>query len=121
LPGTNTLAYFASLLVTTNKNKFCNIDNLRSVSQADDEILEEVLEFVRLEKLLGEAADPESQKVIEFVHPKDLEKCLGDLEIGSEPSSRDALKVLMERVIRYSVKTNHHRFYNQVRYNENRV
>ncbi len=91
------------------------------MSQADDEILEDVLDFVRREKLLGEAADPESQKVIEFVHPKDLEKCLGDLEIGPEPSSRDELKVLMERVIRYSVKTNHHRFYNQVRNNENRA
>ena len=88
---------------------------IKSVSQADDQVLEEVLELVRQEKLLGQAGDPEAQKVIEFVHPKDLEKCLGDLEIGSNPTHRDQIRAIMERVIRFSVKTNHHRFYNQVR------
>ena len=111
-PG-NVIPVVARTLSTMSSSSSKSI--VKSVSQADDQVLEEVLELVRQEKLLGQAGDPEAQKVIEFVHPKDLEKCLGDLEIGSTPTHRDQIRAIMERVIRFSVKTNHHRFYNQVR------
>ena len=111
-PG-NVIPVVARTLSTMSSSSSKSI--VKSVSQADDQVLEEVLELVRQEKLLGQAGDPDAQKVIEFVHPKDLEKCLGDLEIGSTPTHRDQIRAIMERVIRFSVKTNHHRFYNQVR------
>ena len=113
-PG-NVIPVVARTLSTMSSPSSSSKSIIKSVSQADDQVLEEVLELVRQEKLLGQAGDPEAQKVIEFVHPKDLEKCLGDLEIGSNPTHRDQIRAIMERVIRFSVKTNHHRFYNQVR------
>ena len=108
--------YFGSSNGGSDKN-FSKMSNsiLESVSQSDAKILQEVLDLVKAERLLCDAADPDSQKVIEFVHPKDLEQCLGGLEIGSGPTSEDDIRDLMGRVVRYSVKTCHHRFYNQVK------
>ena len=105
--------FTASESVSSNSKMSDSI--ISSVSQNDDSILQEVLDLVRKEKLLCDAADSGAQKVVEFVHPKELEKCLGGLEIGTEPSSRDEVKEFMESVVRYSVKTCHHRFYNQVK------
>ena len=118
-PGNITRVVARTLSTSTMSSSSSSSSIIKSVSQADDQVLEDVLELVRQEKLLGQAGDPEAQKVIEFVHPKDLEKCLGDLEIGSSPTNRDQIRAIMERVIHFSVKTNHHRFYNQVKYNKN--
>ena len=116
--GRNILSQRRNFVTTkTFSNSKMSDSIIASVCQSDDTILEDVLDLVRREKLLCDAvADNGSQKVVEFVHPKELEKCLGGLEIGTEPSSRDEVKEFMETVVRYSVKTCHHRFYNQVQY-----
>ena len=85
-----------------------------NISQSDDTVLQQVLDLVRTEKLLCDAAGSGAQKVVEFVHPKELETCLGGLEIGPDPTNAEEVKEFMSKVVRYSVKTCHHRFYNQV-------
>ena len=100
--ATTTILNISSFKMTTNGY------------HADDLVLQQVLDLVRNEKLLCDAAESGAQKVVEFVHPKELEKCLGGLEIGSGPTDEDDVKDFMEKVVRYSVKTCHHRFYNQV-------
>ncbi|KAL8594515.1 hypothetical protein ACOMHN_028869 [Nucella lapillus] len=52
-------------------------------------------------------------KVLDFQQPHDLEKLL-DLEIRKEPESRDRMLEHCGQVIRYSVKTGHPRFFNQL-------
>jgi len=82
--------------------------------EKEENILQKVLDLVNREKLLCEQDDRSDHKVIEFVHPKELEKCLGGLLIGNDPSSSEEVDRLMELVVKYSVRTCHHRFYNQV-------
>ena len=102
------------LKISTNKMS-TNGSTSNGYHHSDDFVLQQVLDLVRREKLLCDAeADSGAQKVVEFVHPKELERCLGGLEIGPDPTQEDDVKTLMEKVIRYSVKTCHHRFYNQV-------
>jgi hypothetical protein len=106
-----TLSSDLSLTASLNISRFKMSTN---ISQSDDSVLQQVLDLVRSEKLLCDAGDTGAQKVVEFVLPKDLETCLGGLVIGSDPTNDADVKDFLEKVVRYSVKTSHHRFYNQV-------
>ena len=98
-------------LIFVKLSSFCYSHNKK--------LLVKLQELVRREKLLCDAVGSNGhQKVVEFVHPKELETCLGGLEIGTEPTSPEDVKTFMEAVVRYSVKTCHHRFYNQVTHSD---
>ncbi|GFN94774.1 cysteine sulfinic acid decarboxylase-like [Plakobranchus ocellatus] len=51
--------------------------------------------------------------VLEFMHPHELESTL-DLEITAEPASHEQILDAMKNIIRYSIKTGHPRFHNQL-------
>jgi len=54
-----------------------------------------------------------SVPVVEFKQPHELQQLL-ELDISSQPASHDALLDGMKKIIRYSVKTGHPHFYNQL-------
>lgn len=55
-----------------------------------------------------------NNKVIEFVHPKELKKRLDWLEISGEGTEDSKLLDACADIIKYSVKTGHPRFFNQL-------
>nr|CAD7441941.1 unnamed protein product [Timema bartmani] len=70
----------------------------------------------RLTQLLkeGGAFDPDRDiPVVQFQPPDKLKEVL-PLELGPTPSSDEALLSLCQDVIKYSVKTSHHHFHNQL-------
>ncbi|XP_076437424.1 cysteine sulfinic acid decarboxylase-like [Babylonia areolata] len=78
----------------------------------------EVVKFIEnfqtlmLKEALQEGTDRKN-KVLEFQQPEDLTNLL-DLEIRKEPESRDRMLEHCSRVVRYSAKTGHPRFFNQL-------
>ncbi|XP_013788993.1 cysteine sulfinic acid decarboxylase-like isoform X1 [Limulus polyphemus] len=80
----------------------------------DIEFLERVVKRVMSSGILGNPKDLRNHsKVTEFVDPEDLKRKL-DLEILDEPASNEELLGLCEDVMRYSVKTGHPMFLNQL-------
>lgn len=73
-------------------------------------LLQKVMELVKQENLASGMES--SKKVIEFQHPKDLEKIL-QLGLTREGLSFAQVEELLEKVVKYSVKTQHPHFYNQ--------
>lgn len=57
-------------------------------------------------------ANDRKNKIVEFKHPKELEKML-DLKL-KDPTNDDRLLDICNDVIKYSVKTGHPRFFNQL-------
>ncbi|XP_071151866.1 cysteine sulfinic acid decarboxylase-like [Mytilus edulis] len=57
-------------------------------------------------------ANDRKNKIVEFKHPKELEKIV-DLKL-KDPTSDDRLLDICNDVIKYSVKTGHPRFFNQL-------
>jgi hypothetical protein len=53
------------------------------------------------------------RRVLEWQEPEQLRRLI-DFEVNEKPASQDHLLELMEDVIRYSVKTGHPRFVNQL-------
>ena len=82
---------------------------------ADDasSYLARILHIVQDHKLMDTAGGADS-KVVDFVPPEELEKRLGGLVIGRNSAQKSELDDIAEKVVRYSVKTNCTRFYNQV-------
>ena len=76
--------------------------------------LENILSKVLHHELLCDKGDRSTEKLIDFVHPTDLEGILGSLTIGQEATSVETLDKIVDNVIRYSVKTSSPRFHNQV-------
>ncbi|XP_063596063.1 cysteine sulfinic acid decarboxylase-like [Penaeus indicus] len=76
------------------------------------ELLQKVLEIVLREKIVT-GIDASGKKVIEFKQPEELKK-LFDLRVGQDGCSPDEAHALLEQVVRYSVKTTHPHFYNQL-------
>ncbi|XP_071516657.1 cysteine sulfinic acid decarboxylase-like [Panulirus ornatus] len=74
-----------------------------------NQLLEKVLAIVRREKLV--TGVDEGKKLVEFQHPKDLEKLL-QLDIGREALSYQEAVDLLERVVRHSIRTQHPHFFN---------
>lgn len=54
-----------------------------------------------------------SNKVLEYLSPEEMQKIL-DLELSNEPASREKLMQLLDDTIKYSVKTGHPYFVNQL-------
>ena len=75
------------------------------------DILDDIVNLVKRESLTHPKP---SGKIIDFVHPKDLTEKLGGLAIGSDPTDKDDLRDICQRVVDYSVKTNHPYFLNQL-------
>ncbi len=74
-------------------------------------IIDKVYKEVVKQGLISDSFD-RNQKVIEFVQPNELGQKLGGLEIG--PEVVEDVDSLIKSVIRYSVKTCHPHFYNQL-------
>ncbi|XP_069180751.1 acidic amino acid decarboxylase GADL1 [Procambarus clarkii] len=79
-----------------------------SVADADGRLLEKVLALVHRQR-----SAKEPQKVVEFVHPLDLQKLLA-LRVGSSAASLAEAEEVLEQIMRYSVMTSHPHFYNQL-------
>jgi len=75
-------------------------------------ILQKVSEIVQKNKILSEHYDV-SNKVVDFEHPKDLQKLL-PLDIAKEGVSDEELEKISEDIIKLSVKTCHPYFFNQL-------
>ncbi|KAG0719921.1 Acidic amino acid decarboxylase GADL1 [Chionoecetes opilio] len=82
-----------------------------SSTNAQGALLEKVLSIVERENLVK--GMDETKKVIDFVHPEELKKIL-QLDIRREGRSLEEVEQVLETVVRYSVKTQHPHFYNQL-------
>ena len=74
-------------------------------------LVKKVYELVIKEKLLSGHYD-KSKNVVEFVSPAELGNRLGGLEIPQD--GIENVDELLESVVKYSVKTCHSHFYNQL-------
>jgi len=90
------------------------IQNPPTLAMNEENILKSVLTWVQEARLLSGQCDPDRQKIVEFVRPSELPLALGGLAIGRDPPGDEAVLRIVENVIRYSVKTCHPRFFNQV-------
>ncbi|PSN32645.1 Cysteine sulfinic acid decarboxylase [Blattella germanica] len=79
--------------------------------QRHSQFLKDAVDFM-LEKAVFDATN-RSNKVVEWKAPEELLKLL-DLDLSNEPVSHDRLLQLMEDVTKYSVKTGHPFFINQL-------
>ncbi|XP_071541227.1 cysteine sulfinic acid decarboxylase-like isoform X2 [Panulirus ornatus] len=78
---------------------------------AEGELLKMVLDVVlRANLVTGIDA---SEKILEFKHPKELKE-LVDVEVERDGCSLEEAGAVLEQVVRYSVKTQHPHFYNQL-------
>ncbi|CAL4068172.1 unnamed protein product [Meganyctiphanes norvegica] len=77
----------------------------------DGALLQKILEITNREKLV--AGMTEKEKVVEFRQPEEL-KALLELSIERSGCSNDELDEIMEKVVKYSVRTQHPHFYNQL-------
>ncbi|KAG7154178.1 Acidic amino acid decarboxylase GADL1-like 2 [Homarus americanus] len=82
-----------------------------SVVDSEGRLLKKVLEVVEREKLVTGMS--ETQKVVDFHHPQHLQKLL-QLEIRREGRTLTEAQEVLEKVVQYSVKTQHPHFYNQL-------
>ncbi|XP_076455984.1 cysteine sulfinic acid decarboxylase-like [Babylonia areolata] len=73
--------------------------------------LDDVVPII-LQEALREGTSADS-KVVEFKHPEELRNIL-DLALTNTPTNNDKLLDLCRQIIRYSVKTGHPRFFNQL-------
>ncbi len=58
--------------------------------------------------------------MVEFVHPAELEKLMGlsdsdGLGVKASPAKRTEMEEVVDKTVRYSVRTTNRQFYNQVR------
>ncbi|KAK7092614.1 cysteine sulfinic acid decarboxylase-like isoform X2 [Littorina saxatilis] len=86
----------------------------RSSPFLDPEVIKYMEDFNQLvmkEALQG--GTDRKAKVIDFHIPQELEKIM-KLDIGSEPETTDKMLEHCKRIIKYSVKTGHPHFYNQL-------
>lgn len=81
-------------------------------SRDPENFLQKVKDLVTQKKLLSERFD-KSEKVVEFVHPEQLEQKLG-LDIQPNSSTTQELEDICQKVVKYSVKTGAATFYNQL-------
>ena len=114
----NTSFFYRELLATatiTPKNHLkINSQQPLSSSSMDSEglnLVKKVYELVIKEKLLSGHYD-KSKNVVEFVPPVELGNRLGGLEIPQD--GIENVDELLESVVKYSVKTCHSHFYNQL-------
>merc|ERR1719402_954479 len=75
-------------------------------------VLARVAELVQRERLVSDKYD-KSQKVVDFLHPEELRAAL-PLTIERQGCSEEELQSISEAVVKYSVKTCHPHFYNQL-------
>ena len=75
-------------------------------------ILDTINNIVQRHKLIPDKYDV-SNKVVEFEHPSDLFNIL-PLNIGAEGTDDKTLEEISETIVKYSVKTCHPYFYNQL-------
>ncbi|KAB7496498.1 Cysteine sulfinic acid decarboxylase [Armadillidium nasatum] len=79
---------------------------------AEGELLKKILDLTLQEKLTTK--DDEERKVVNFKHPHELQKIL-PLSINySGCQSIEEIENILQQVVRYSVKTSHPHFYNQL-------
>ena len=83
----------------------------RSMDSEGLNLVKKVYELVIKEKLLSGHYD-KSKNVVEFVSPAELGNRLGGLEIPQD--GIENVDELLESVVKYSVKTCHSHFYNQL-------
>merc|ERR1712156_1389304 len=85
-----------------------------SFAMADETsgVLARVAELVQRERLVSDKYD-KTQKVVDFLHPDELRAAL-PLSIGRQGCSDEELQEISEAVVKYSVKTCHPHFYNQL-------
>ena len=84
---------------------------MASAPNFDFDIVEKVYKLIVKEKLISGQYEREN-KVIEFVKPEELGQKFGGLEITQEANAD--IQAVMENVVKYSVKTCHPRFFNQL-------
>ena len=84
---------------------------MASASNFDFDIVEKVYKLVVKEKLLSGQHERDN-KVIDFVQPEELSQRFGGLEITQKANSD--IQAIIENVVKYSVKTCHPRFFNQL-------
>merc|ERR1712088_879169 len=75
-------------------------------------VLARVAELVQRERLVSDKYD-KTQKVVDFLHPEELRAAL-PLTIERQGCSEEELQSISEAVVKYSVKTCHPHFYNQL-------
>merc|ERR1711936_860627 len=75
-------------------------------------VLARVAELVQRERLVSDKYD-KTQKVVDFLHPEDLRAAL-PLSIERQGCGEEELQRISEAVVKYSVKTCHSHFYNQL-------
>ena len=85
--------------------------NMTSDQEINIQLVQKVFDFVIKEGLISGNFDV-NKKVVDFVHPDQVGEKLGGLEI-SEVGLKD-VEPLIEAVAKYSVKTCHSRFFNQL-------
>ena len=84
---------------------------MENSSRANVELVKKVFDLVCREGLISDNYDSE-KKVVEFVPPAELGERLGGLNI--EPEGTKDVDSLIEAVAKYSVKTCHENFHNQL-------
>lgn len=92
---------------TKRKRKACA--EAQNGTPEEGRLLQKVLELVEREHLIS---CPEDAKIVEFKHPKELEALL-QLDISNQGMDHTQAEAFMEKVVRYSVRTQHPHFYNQ--------
>ena len=80
--------------------------------EISSEILRKVSDLVQKHKLISDKFD-HSQKVVDFEHPNELFSLL-PLEISAGGCSDQELESISELMVKFSVKTCHPYFYNQL-------
>ena len=80
-------------------------------SKFNTELLKKVFDLICSEGLISDNYD-RSKKVVEFVQPAELGKHLGGLNIENE--GLEDIDSLIKAVAKYSVKTCHENFHNQL-------
>ena len=84
---------------------------MENSSRANVELVKKVFDLVCREGLISDNYDSD-KKVVEFVPPAELGERLGGLNI--EPEGTKDVDSLIEAVAKYSVKTCHENFHNQL-------
>ena len=93
----------------SSSGKYC----VRAMSgERTSHILDCVNNIVQKHKLIPDKYD-DNNKVVQFEHPKDLFNIL-PLDIGKEGVDDKQLEEISETIVKYSVKTCHPYFYNQL-------
>ncbi|EDV97375.1 cysteine sulfinic acid decarboxylase [Drosophila grimshawi] len=99
----------------TSETRSMIVDGVREGLMNDWKILQHVFKLVQRDETL--CADPQQwkeQKIIDFMQPEELKQHI-DLTIKEKESSTLLdLEQICQQVIRYSVKTSHGRFHNQL-------